>query len=42
MHCGYGRERGNMRYFKRYRPERRSRIIEGDTVGWDEEDAEEQ
>jgi hypothetical protein len=30
-----------MRYFKWYRPKRQSRIVEGDAVEWDEEDAEE-
>jgi hypothetical protein len=39
--CGYDRERENMRYFEWYRPERQSRIVEGDTVEWDEEDVEE-
>jgi hypothetical protein len=35
--CGIDRERDNMMYFEWYQPERRSRIVDGETVDWEEE-----
>jgi hypothetical protein len=40
--CGIDRERDNMMYFEWYQPEQRSRIVDGETVDWEEEPEETQ